>query len=184
MDLSICLLLYLNAVKPFKKQRLIYQLNKLSVILSSAFRKHYSYQPILLKLFGAHKISSGQDRRWNAEKPSAALDPYISTWLTTSPDNHKFWNFCFLKIGREIVKSGAISVWTDEDQLQIWSSHSLIVQVQNITYIIYQSIMEMLTFSQHVTEDNLMLQYDFQWCLSIQNTHIYISIIERVYLYI
>ena len=30
-----------------------------------------------------------QDRRWNADKPSAALDPYIPTWLTTSPANHR-----------------------------------------------------------------------------------------------
>ena len=39
-----------------------------------------------------------QDRRWNTEKPSAALDPYIPTWLTTSPANHRpanFWFFFF-----------------------------------------------------------------------------------------
>ena len=34
-----------------------------------------------------------QDRRWNADKPSAALDPYIPTWLTTSPANHTLANF-------------------------------------------------------------------------------------------
>ena len=44
------------------------------------------------------------------------------------------------------MKSGAISGWTDEDQFQIWSSHSLILEVQIITYIIYQSIMVMLTY--------------------------------------
>ena len=48
------------------------------------------------------------------------------------------------------MKSGAISGWNDEDQFQIWSSHSLILQVQIVTYIIYQSI------SQHVTQDKLM----------------------------
>ena len=39
-----------------------------------------------------------QDRRWNADKPSATLDPYIPTWLTTSPANHRpanFWLFDF-----------------------------------------------------------------------------------------
>ena len=38
---------------------------------------------------------SQQDRRWNADKPSAALDPYIPTWLTTSPANHRPDNFDF-----------------------------------------------------------------------------------------
>ena len=38
---------------------------------------------------------SQQDRRWNADKPSAALDPYIPTWLTTSPANHRPANFWF-----------------------------------------------------------------------------------------
>ena len=92
-----------------------------------------------------------QDRRWNADKPSAALDPYIPTWLTTSSANHRpanFWKsfFFFLKHWKEIVKSGAISCWTDVDQFQIWSSHSLILEVQIITDIIYQSIMGMLTY--------------------------------------
>ena len=36
-----------------------------------------------------------QDRRWNADKPSAALDPYIPTWITTSPANHRPANFFF-----------------------------------------------------------------------------------------
>ena len=36
-----------------------------------------------------------QDRRWNADKPSAALDPYIPTWLTISPANHRPANFWF-----------------------------------------------------------------------------------------
>ena len=59
-----------------------------------------------------------QDRRWNAHKPSAALDPYIPTWLTTSPGNHRpanFW-FYFFKHWNEIVKSGATSGPTDEHQ--------------------------------------------------------------------
>ena len=34
-----------------------------------------------------------QDRRWNADKPSAAFDPYIPTWLTTSSANHRPANF-------------------------------------------------------------------------------------------
>ena len=96
---------------------------------------------------------SQQDRRWNADKPSAALDPYIPTWLTTSSANHRpanffksFFFFFFLKHWKEIVKSGAISCWTDVDQFQIWSSHFLILEVQIITDIIYQSNMGMLTY--------------------------------------
>ena len=50
-----------------------------------------------------------QDRRWNADKPSAALDPYIPTWLTTSSANHRpanFWKsfFFFWNIGRKLWK--------------------------------------------------------------------------------
>ena len=49
------------------------------------------------------------------------------------------------------MKSGAISGWTDEDQVQIWSSHSLILQVQIITYINYKSILKMLTYSHSMS---------------------------------
>ena len=69
---------------------------------------------------------SQQDRRWNADKPSAALDPYIPTWLTTSPANHRPDNFWFFFLhSKEIVKSGATSGPIDQHQLQIWSSRSL-----------------------------------------------------------
>ena len=61
------------------------------------------------------------------------------------PIDLQTFEFVF-KHWKEIVKSGAISGWTDEDQFQIWSSHSLILEVQIITYIIYQSIMGMLTY--------------------------------------
>ena len=40
----------------------------------------------------------------------------------------------FLKHCIEIVKTVVISGWTDEDQHQIRSSNSLILQVQIITY--------------------------------------------------
>ena len=56
---------------------------------------------------------------WNTDKPSAALDPYIPTWLTTSPANHRpanVWKSFFFKHWKEIVKSGAISAWTDENK--------------------------------------------------------------------
>ena len=43
----------------------------------------------------ANHIKAIQDRRWNADKPSAALDPYIPTWLTISPANHRPANFWF-----------------------------------------------------------------------------------------
>ena len=80
-----------------------------------------------------------QDRRWNADKPSAALDPYIPTWLTTSPANHRpanFWFFFFFLHSKEIVKSGATSGPTDEHQLQIWSTHSLTLSSTNQNYLL------------------------------------------------
>ena len=40
-----------------------------------------------------HRFKIEQYRRWNADKPSAALDPYIPTWLTTSSANHRPANF-------------------------------------------------------------------------------------------
>ena len=75
-----------------------------------------------------------QDRRWNADKPSAALDPYIPTWSTISPANHRpanFWFDFFFLHSKEIVKSGATSCPTDEHQLQIWNSHSLTLSSTN-----------------------------------------------------
>ena len=55
-----------------------------------------------------------QDRRWNAEQPSATLDPQSPTWLTTSPTNHRLANFwkTFFKLKKNL-KSDVISVWTD-----------------------------------------------------------------------
>ena len=46
---------------------------------------------------------------------------------TTSPANHRpgnFWNSLFFLQWKQIVKSGTISGWTYEDQLQIWHTHS------------------------------------------------------------
>ena len=89
-----------------------------------------------------------QDRRWNADKPSAALDPYIPTWLTTSSANHRPANFFFFFFlhSKEIVKSGATSGPTDEHQLQISSSHSLTLSSTNNHqhYLLGSSIMDML----------------------------------------
>ena len=91
-----------------------------------------SHESVKAKQFrGAFSIHK-QDRRWNADKPSAALDLYIPTWLTTSSANRRpanFWKpffffFFILKHWKEIMKSGAIAGWTDADQFQIWSSHS------------------------------------------------------------
>ena len=94
-----------------------------------------SNQPITLLSQQQH-YHKKQDRRWNADKPSAALDPYIPTWLTISPANHRpanFWFdfFFFFLHSKEIVKSGATSCPTDEHQLQIWNSHSLTLSSTN-----------------------------------------------------
>ena len=63
-------------------------------------------EPMLAHIYVIIGHNELQDRRWNADKPSAALDPYIPTWLTTSPANHRpanFWIF-FLNIGRKLWK--------------------------------------------------------------------------------
>ena len=78
-----------------------------------------------------------QDRRWNDNKPSAALDPYIPIWLTTSPAYQRPANFwkCFffffqaLKGNCEKCCIFRLNWWGP-----IWSSHSLILHIQIITY--------------------------------------------------
>ena len=92
-------------------------------------------------LFGSKLLSepmfiySQQDRRWNADKPSAALDPYIPTWLTTSPANHRpanFWSF-FLNIEMKlwkVVQLMSINITFEVPILWLF-------QVQIITNIIY-----------------------------------------------
>ena len=45
-----------------------------------------------------------QDRRWNADKPSATIDPYIPTWLTTKPANHRPANFWFFSLEMKLWK--------------------------------------------------------------------------------
>ena len=44
-------------------------------------------------LCGSSVDQKQQDRRWNADKPSSALDLYIPTWLTNSPANRYEHNF-------------------------------------------------------------------------------------------
>ena len=92
-------------------------------------------------------------RRWNADKPSAALDPYIPTWLTTSSANHRPANFFksfFFFFFFETLE-GNCEKWCNL-MLNWCGSISnlklpfLILEVQIITDIIYQSIMGMLTY--------------------------------------
>ena len=57
------------------------------------------------------------DRRWNADEPSATLDPWIPIRLTISPAIHRpanFWKCLFFSLRLNSP---------DEDQLQIWISH-------------------------------------------------------------
>ena len=79
----------------------------------------------ILTFAGIHMGHTGakQDWRWNTEKPSATLDPWIPTWLSTSPTNHRpanFWKFQkpiffkhFMKRNWKVVQS--ISGWIDID---------------------------------------------------------------------
>ena len=62
--------------------------------------------------------------------------------------------FFFSKHRKEIVKSGAISGWIDKDEFQIWSSYSLILEVQIITYTyLLSDYGNVDIFSQYVTQD-------------------------------
>ena len=82
-----------------------------------------------------------QDRRWNADKPSAALDPYIPIWLTTSPAYQRpanFWKSFFfqaLKGNCEKCCIFRLNWWGP-----ILSSHSLILHIQIITYTLSISL--------------------------------------------
>ena len=82
-----------------------------------------------------------QDRRWNADKPSAALDPNIPIWLTTSPAYQRpanFWKSFFfqaLKGNCEKYCIFRLNWWGP-----IWSSHSLILHIQIITYTLSVSL--------------------------------------------
>ena len=86
------------------------------------------------------RFISKQDRRWIADKPSAALDPYIPTWLTTSPANHRPANFSFFfffYIQRKLWKvvQPQVQLWGIKFKFEVpilW-----LFQVQIIINIIY-----------------------------------------------
>ena len=80
-----------------------------------------------------------QDRRWNADKPSATLDPYIPTWLTTSPANHRpanFW-FFFLNIEMKLWKVVQPQVQLMSINIKFEVPILWLFQVQIITNIIF-----------------------------------------------
>ena len=78
--------------------------------------------------------------------------------ISTSPANHKPANFWFFLHWQEIVKSGAISGWTDEDQLLIWSYHSSSTNNHLNYLLIYNGNVTSNNFNifQQVTQDKLM----------------------------
>ena len=82
------------------------------------------------------------------------------------------------------MKSGAISGWADEDQFQIWSSHSLILEVQIITYIIYASII----YQSDYGNVNIFTVFHSIWSYMIFSVAYWyrksISNFERVNLYV
>ena len=125
-----------------------------------------------------------QDQRWNADKPSAALDPYIPIWLTTSPAYQRpanFWkSFFFPNIERKLWKVLHFQVELVRTNLTLPfldSSHT-----NNHLYIIYQSIMEMLTYFHRMSLNKNC------GCMIFSVAYPYgksMSIIERViYIYI
>ena len=79
-----------------------------------------------------------QDRRWNADKPSAALDPYMPTWLTTSPANHRPANFWFfLNIEMKLWKVVQPQVQLMSINIKFEVPILWLFQEQIITNIIY-----------------------------------------------
>ena len=73
-------------------------------MFSSKFLWFSMISMIWTYFYGPNDISQ-QDWRWNADKPSAALDPYIPTWLTTLPANQTCQLLIFfLNIGRKLWK--------------------------------------------------------------------------------
>ena len=104
-----------------------------------------------------------QDRRWNADKPSAALDPYIPTWLTTLPANHipaNFWkSFFFLTLEGNYEKWCNLRLiwWGSISNLKLpfsdsWSKNN---HLDYLSPIIYQSNYygNVDIFSHYFTQD-------------------------------
>ena len=114
-----------------------------------------------------------QDRRWNADKPSAALDPYIPIWLTTSPANQRpanFWKSFFfqaLKGNCEKCCIFRLNWWGPTSNLKLPfldSSHT-----NNHLYIIYQSIMEMLTYFHRLSLNKIVAAWFLVLPIHIEN---------------
>ena len=121
--------------------------------LRTPLRRNGVHQPWFIGFIGLIKILWFNKWCWSADKPSAALDPYIPTWLTTSPANQRpanFWYF-FLKTLKGNCEKCCIfrlNWWGPTSNLKLPffdSSHT-----NNHLYIIYQSVMEMLTYFHNV----------------------------------
>ena len=82
-----------------------------------------------------------QDRRWNADKPSATLDPSIPIWSTILPANHRpayFWKYFFFFFLFFFTLKLWKVVQSKVELMRInFKFESPIIQVQIITYIIY-----------------------------------------------
>ena len=112
----------------------------------------------LIVMISMVNVYNRQDRRWNADKPSAALDPYIPTWLTTSSANRRpanFWKpfFFFENIGRKlwkVVQSQVELMWINFKFEAL--IHSLILEEQINNHLYYLSVYygKVDIFSQYV----------------------------------
>ena len=114
-----------------------------------------SYTEIHVKIM---LLQCEQDRRWNADKPSAALDPYIPTWLTTSPANHRpanFWIF-FLNIGRKLWKVVQSQVELMKTNLKFEAPILWFFSTNNHLHYLSVYNGNVNIFSQYVTQDKLM----------------------------
>ena len=62
--------------------------------------------------------------RWKTLGHLRSINPNIDLPLASQSQSCELFSFLFFFRLKTYVKSGAISCWTDEDQLQIWGSHS------------------------------------------------------------
>ena len=138
-------------------------------------------------------LQTKQDWRWNADKPSAALDPYIRIWLTTSPANQRPANFLksfffqALKGNCEKCCIFRLNRWGPTSNLKLPfldSSHT-----NNHLYI-YQSIMEMLTYFHRMSLNKncgcmiFSVAYRYRKSMSIIERVIYIYMYVYIYIYL
>ena len=97
-------------------------------------------------------ISAQQHQHWNAEKPSTILDPSTTTWLSTSPTNHRPANFWKLKKKNFIQTFREKKLWKVVQSIPVWTDIENPYRLSRASYIyihkyIYIHTYKILTIS-------------------------------------